>query len=76
MKSAMRNKRMVKIMNVSKETDKLEVRKRINKLISSARKNAKPKVCELCGSPIDVTTEGRSWVTTQCKKCRTKKMIN
>lgn len=29
---------MVKIMNVSKETDKLEVRKRINKLISSARK--------------------------------------
>ena len=40
---------MVKIMNVSKETDKLEVRKRINKLISSARKNAKPKVCELCG---------------------------
>ena len=38
MKSAMRNKRMVKIMNVSKETDKLEVRKRINKLISSARK--------------------------------------
>lgn len=31
------------------------------------------KVCELCGSPIDVTTEGRSWVTTQCKKCRTKK---
>lgn len=34
---------MVKIMNVSKETDKLEVRKRINKLISSARKKCKTK---------------------------------
>lgn len=28
------------------------------------------KVCEVCGSITDVTTEGRSWITTQCKQCR------
>lgn len=31
------------------------------------------KVCEFCGSTTDVTTEGRGWITTQCKQCRNKK---
>lgn len=28
------------------------------------------KVCEFCGSVTDVTTKGRGWITTQCKRCR------
>lgn len=34
------------------------------------------KVCEFCGSTTDVTTEGRGWITTQCKQCRNKKNHN
>ena len=30
------------------------------------------KVCEICGSVRDVTTEGDGWVTTLCKQCRDK----
>lgn len=43
---------MAKIMDIPEGTDKLDVRKRINKMISNARKNAKPKVCALCGEEV------------------------
>ncbi|MBP7209604.1 MAG: hypothetical protein KBA02_00245 [Paludibacteraceae bacterium] len=29
-------------------------------------------VCEVCGSTKDVTTEDDGWITTRCKKCRSK----
>lgn len=41
---------MAKIMEVPEGIDKLEVRKKLNKMISSARKKAKPAVCALCGN--------------------------
>jgi hypothetical protein len=30
-------------------------------------------ICEDCGSTENVTTEGKSWITTQCDKCRNQK---
>ena len=43
---------MAKIMEVPEGTDKVDVRKRINKMLSKARKNAKPAVCALCGKKV------------------------
>lgn len=28
------------------------------------------KICEGCGSSVDVTTDGKTWITTQCAACR------
>ena len=43
---------MAKIMEVPEGTDKVDVRKRINKMLSTARRNAKPTVCALCGKTV------------------------
>lgn len=43
---------MAKMMEVPEGTDKVDVRKRINKMLSTARRNAKPTVCALCGKTM------------------------
>lgn len=43
---------MAKMMEVPEGTDKVDVRKRINKMLSTARRNAKPTVCVLCGKTV------------------------
>ena len=43
---------MAKMMEVPEGTDKVDVRKRINKMLSTARRNAKPTVCALCGKTV------------------------
>lgn len=42
---------MSKMIDIPEGTDIIEVRKRMSKLISTARKEAKPDVCILCGKP-------------------------
>lgn len=43
---------MAKMMGVPEGSDKVNVRKRINKMLSTVRRNAKPKVCALCGKTV------------------------
>lgn len=31
------------------------------------------KICEICGTTTDVTTEGKGWISTLCKQCRNQK---
>lgn len=49
MKEGVGCKQMPKLIDVPEEIDIIEVRKRVNKLLSNARNGAKPSKCILCG---------------------------
>lgn len=40
---------MPKLIDIPEGTDAIDVRKKMNKLLSKARNNAKPGKCILCG---------------------------
>ena len=42
---------MPKLIDIPEGTDMIDVRKKINKLLSNARNDAKPDQCILCGKP-------------------------
>lgn len=43
---------MAKIIEVPEGIDKVDIRKKISRMLSNSRKNAKPTVCALCGKEV------------------------
>jgi hypothetical protein len=43
--------------------------------ITDAAEKESYKTCEHCGTKRGVTTEGKGWILTLCKKCRTKPSV-
>jgi hypothetical protein len=55
-----------------KSKDK-KIQKKVNKFVRIAEEES-GKTCENCGTKEKVTTEGRIWLQTLCKNCRTEEI--